>query len=420
MRTRRRLLSDVTPLRESGQYRLLYAGELFAFLGSQLTVVAVPLQVYLLTRSSLAVGLVGLAQLGPLLVCSLLGGAVVDAVDRRVLLVWVQLARGALGVGLVANAMRPQPLLWPLYALTAAGAGLQAVDAPARTAAIPALVRRELLPAAAALHQILMQVGLVAGPALAGLVVARAGLGAAYAIEVATFAAASLLAAALRPLPPGAGAARAGIASVREGLRFLRGRRALQGCFLIDLNAMVFGMPRALFPALGTGLFHGGPGTVGLLYAAPGAGALLGALTAGWVGGVRRQGRAVLVAVAAWGAAITVFGLVSWLPLALVLLAVAGAADVVSAVFRNTILQLTVPDGLRGRLVAIHIGVVTGGPRLGDAEAGAVAALAGPRVSVVSGGLACLAGVALLAWRLPELDRTAIEPSDPDAQQLDL
>jgi MFS family permease len=420
MRTRRRLLSDVTPLRESRQYRLLYAGELLAFLGSQLTVVAVPLQVYLLTRSSLAVGLVGLAQLGPLLVCSLLGGAVVDAVDRRVLLVWVQLARGALGVGLVANALRPQPLLWPLYALTAAGAGLQAIDAPARTAAIPALVRRELLPAAAALHQILMQVGLVAGPALAGLLVGQAGLAAAYAIEVGTFAAASLLALALRPLPPGAGAARAGIASVQEGLRFLRGRRALQGTFLIDLNAMVFGMPRALFPALGTGLFHGGPGTVGLLYAAPGAGALLGALTAGWVGGVRRQGRAVLLAVTVWGAAITVFGLVAWLPLALALLAVAGAADVISAVFRNTILQLTVPDGLRGRLAAIHIGVVTGGPRLGDAEAGAVAAIAGPRVSVVSGGLACLAGVALIAWRLPELGRTAIEPSDPGAQQLDL
>lgn len=413
MPARRRLLSDVTPLRESPQYRLLYGGELLAFLGSQLTVVAVPLQVYLQTRSSLAVGLVGLAQLGPLLACSLVGGVVVDAVDRRVLLVWVQLARGALSLGLVANALRPEPALWPLYVLTAAGAGLQAVDAPARTAAIPAMVRRELLPAAAALHQILMQVGVVAGPAVAGLLVARAGLAAAYAIDVATFLLASLLALALRPLPPGAGAARAGVASVMEGFRFLRGRRALQGTFLIDLNAMVFGMPRALFPALGTELFGGGPGTVGLLYAAPGAGALLGALTAGWVGGVRRQGRAVLVAVTVWGAAITVFGLVSWLPLALALLAVAGAADVVSAVFRNAILQLTVPDGLRGRLAAIHIAVVTGGPRLGDAEAGAVAALTSPQVSVVTGGLACLAGVALLAWRIPELDRTVMEPSRP-------
>ncbi|HYT26662.1 MAG TPA: MFS transporter [Actinomycetota bacterium] len=413
MRTRPRLLSDFTPLRESRQYRLLYAGELVALLGSQLTVVAVPLQVYLLTRSSLAVGLIGLAQLGPLLACSLIGGAVVDAVDRRVLLVWVQLARGALSAGLAVNALRPHPAIWPLYVLTAAGAGLQALDAPARTAAVPALVRRELVPAAAALHQILMQVSMVAGPAVAGLVVARASLAAAYGIDVATFTLASLLAVALRPLPPGEGGTRAGVASVREGLRFLRGRRVLQGAFLVDLNAMVFGMPRALFPALGTGLFHGGPGTVGLLYAAPGAGALVGALTAGWVGGVRRQGRAVLVAVAAWGAAVTLFGVVAWLPLALGLLALAGAADVVSAVFRSTILQLTVPDGLRGRLAAINIAVVTGGPRLGDAEAGAVAALAGPQFSVVSGGLACLAGVALLAWRLPELGRTAIEPDAP-------
>jgi Transmembrane secretion effector len=411
MPTRPRLLSDITPLRESRQYRVLYVGELFAFVGSQLTVVAVPLQVYLLTRSSLAVGLVGLAQLGPLLACSLVGGALVDAVDRRALLIWVQLVRGALSAGLVVNALQPRASLWPLYALTAASAGLSAVDAPARTAAIPALVRRELLPAAAALHQILLTAGLVAGPALAGLIVGRAGLAAAYGIEVATFVAASLLAAALRPLPPGEGAIRAGVGSIREGFRYLRGKRALQGCFLIDLNAMIFGMPRALFPALGTGLFGGGPGTVGLLYAAPGAGALLGALTAGWVGRVHRQGRAVLAAVSVWGAAITVFGLVSWLPLALGLLAVAGAADVVSAVFRNTILQLTVPDGLRGRLSSIHIAVVTGGPRLGDAESGAVAAIAGPQFAVVSGGLACLAGVALLAWRLPELDRTVMEPS---------
>jgi len=415
MPTRPRLLSDITPLRESRQYRLLYVGELLAFLGSQITVVAVPLQIYLLTHSSLAVGLVGLAQLGPLLACSLVGGALVDAVDRRLLLVWVQLARGALSAGLVVNALQPHPAIWPLYVLTAVATGLSAIDAPARTAAIPALVRRELLPAAAALHQIVMQVGTVAGPALAGLIVARAGVGAAYAIDVTTFCLASLLAAALRPLPPGEGATRAGVGSVREGFRFLRGRRALQGTFVIDLNAMIFGMPRALFPALGTGLFGGGPGTVGLLYAAPGAGALVGALTAGWVGAVRRQGRAVLVAVTVWGAAITVFGLVSWLPLALALLALAGAADVVSAVFRNAILQLTTPDGLRGRLSAIHIAVVTGGPRLGDAEAGAVAALAGPRFAVVSGGLACLAGVALLSWLLPELDRTVMEPSSQRA-----
>src|SRR6266540_3212632 len=398
MRTRPRLLADTTPLRESRQYRLLFLNEGLAFLGSQITVVAVPLQVYLLTHSSLAVGLVGLAQLGPLLACSLVGGAVVDAVDRRTLMLWVQLARGALSAGLVVNALAPHPSLWPLYALTSVSAGLSAFDSPARMAAVPAL------------HQVLTQGGQVAGPAAAGLIVARASFATAYTVDFATFTAAGLLALALRRLPPGEGGTRAGVASVWEGLRFLRGRRALQGNFVIDLNAMVFGMPRALFPALGTGLFGGGPATVGLLYAAPGAGALAGALLAGWVGSVRRQGRAVLVAVAVWGLAITVFGLAAWLPLALVLLAVAGAADVFSAVFRNTILQLTVPDGLRGRLSAIHIAVVTGGPRLGDAEAGAVAALAGPRFSVVSGGLACLAGAALIAWRIPELDRVSIAP----------
>jgi MFS family permease len=411
MRTRSRLLADITPLRESRQYRLLFLGEGFALFGTQITVVAVPLQVYLLTHSSLAVGLVGLAQLGPLLLCSLVGGAIVDAVDRRTLMIWVQLARGLLSAGLALNALTPHPSLWPLYVLTAASAGLSAVDGPARMAVVPVLVRRDLVSAAAALHQILNQVGQVAGPAAAGLIVAGASFSTAYAIDFGTFTIASLLASAMRRLPPGEGATRAGAASIWEGLRFLRGRRALQGNFVIDLNAMVFGMPRALFPALGTGLFGGGPATVGLFYAAPGAGALVGALLAGWVGRVRRQGRAVLIAVAVWGAAITVFGLAAWLPLAMVLLAVAGAADVFSAVFRNTILQLTVPDGLRGRLSAIHIAVVSGGPRLGDAEAGGVAALAGPRFSVVSGGLACLVGVALIAWRIPELDRVAIAPA---------
>jgi MFS family permease len=185
----------------------------------------------------------------------------------------------------------------------------------------------------------------------------------------------------------------------------LRGRRVIQGGFLIDIDAMVLGMPRALFPALGTGLYGGGAATVGLLYAAPGAGALLGALTTGWVGHVRRQGLAVLVAVMVWGAAIAGFGTTHVLALGLVLLAVAGAADVISAVFRNTILQLSVPDSLRGRLSAVHIAVVTGGPRLGDAESGAVAALTTPRISVVSGGLGCMAGVVVVGWLMPEFRR---------------
>jgi MFS family permease len=221
----------------------------------------------------------------------------------------------------------------------------------------------------------------------------------------------------MRPQPPEGGGTRASLASIREGLRYLRGRRVLDSTFLIDLNAMVFGMPRALFPALGTGLFGGGEVTVGLLYSAPGAGALLGALFSGWVGRVRRQGLAVIIAVVGWGAAIALFGIARWLPLALVLLAVAGAADVVSAVFRNTILQLSVPDALRGRLSAVHIAVVTSGPRIGDVEAGAVAALTSPQFSVVSGGIACMVGVlAVHAWAPGlahyQLDRAPVD-SEP-------
>jgi len=212
----------------------------------------------------------------------------------------------------------------------------------------------------------------------------------------------------VRPMPPaGGGATSGGWAAVREGLAFARSTPVLLSTFVIDLNAMVFGMPRALFPALAVTTYHVGPDGLGLMYAAPGAGALLGAAASGWVGGVRRQGMAVIVSVVAWGAAIVAFGLVprDWFPLALVLLAAAGWADVVSAVFRNTILQLVAPDAMRGRLSALHIAVVTSGPRLGDVEAGAVAAATSVRFSVVSGGLACIAGVAILHAVNPVLAR---------------
>ncbi|MDP9071260.1 MAG: MFS transporter [Actinomycetota bacterium] len=402
---RRRLLLDVSPLRASRDFRLLFAGQLISFMGSQLTVVAVAYQVYLLTRSSLQVGLVSMAQLGPLIAGSLVGGAIADSTDRRRLLLWMQVALALTAVGLAVNASLAQPAVWPLYVLTALTAAFSGLDRPARNAAIPNLVPRGSLPAAYALMQVQMQVGLTAGPALAGILLGRAGLATVFWIDVATFVVAFAAVAGVRPLPPEGGGVRASAASIVEGVRFIKGNRLLAGTFVIDLDAMVFGMPRALFPALGTGLYGGGAQTVGLLYAAPGAGALLGALLTGWVSNVRRQGLAVVVSVAVWGLAVAAFGLVSWLPLGLFLLALAGAADMVSAVFRNTILQLSVPDSLRGRLSSAHIAVVTGGPRLGDAEAGAVAALAGPRVSAVSGGLACAVGVAVIARLFPELVR---------------
>jgi MFS family permease len=402
---RRRLFVDITPLRASRDYRLLFGGQLISFMGRQVTVVAIPVQVYDLTHSSFAVGMTGLVALGPLVALSLVGGAIADAMDRRRLLLIANLLLAATSAGLALNAQRGHhAALWPIYLLTALAAGFSGLELPTRSAATPALVGLELLPAAAALGQILVQVGQVVGPALAGPLIDGVGMASAYWFDTATFGAAVAATLLIRPLPPEGGGTRASVSSVKEGLTYLRGRRVLQSTFVVDINAMVFGMPRALFPALAENVFRGGAGTVGLLYAAPGAGAFVAALASGWVGGVRRQGRAVLFAVAAWGVAIALFGLTSSLVVALTLLAVAGAADVVSAVFRNTILQVTVPDNLRGRLSAVHIAVVTGGPRLGDAEAGAVAAISTPRVSVVSGGLACVLGVLAVHRWAPQFD----------------
>ncbi|HUQ64226.1 MAG TPA: MFS transporter [Acidimicrobiales bacterium] len=419
MNRRRRLFADLTPLRESRDYRLLFAGQAVSNIGRQVTVVAVPFQVFELTHSSLAVGMVGLASLGPILVLSLVGGAIADAVDRRKLLLVIQVLMGLTSAVLALNAIQDAPALWPLYILGPLAAGLAGIDLPTRNAMVPTLVSREKYPAAAALNQIIWQLGLVAGPALAGVVIGQVSLATAYWIDVATFGVAILTVAGMRPHPPmeedpevaalrtpggwGRSSPRALATSIADGLRYLRGRRLLVSTFVIDIIAMVFGMPRALFPALGTEVFGGGAATVGLLYAAPGAGALIGAIFTGWVGTVRRQGLAVIVSVLGWGAAIAAFGLVVWLPGALVLLAIAGAADVISAVFRNTILQLSLPDNLRGRLSAVHIAVVSGGPYLGDAEAGAVAALASAQFSVVSGGVACIIGVLILAKIVPEL-----------------
>ena len=411
----RRILLDLTPLRRSRDYRALVAGLGVSVLGNQLTTVAVPFQVYAITRSSLVVGLVSLTQLFPLIFGSLLGGSLVDAVDRRRILIVVETIGALCSAALALNAdLGPQ--LWPLFLFPAVTAALSGIDSSARNAMLPGLVGMELLPASNAIFQSLFQTGAIVGPAVAGLLLAGAGVHLIYWIDAASFLIAMSAVLTMSPQPvasasePGPGAtavgpARPGWRSTLEGLRFVRRSTPLQGAYLIDVNAMVFGMPRALFPALAATVFGGGATTVGLLYAAPGAGALLGALTSGWVGRVRRQGRAVVVAVLVWGASIAAFGVAHWLPLALLLLAVAGWADVLSAVFRNTIIQFAGPDGMRGRLMGVQMAVVAGGPRLGDLEAGAVATAFGDTVSVVSGGLACIAGALLIAWRLPGFTR---------------
>ena len=406
----------MAPLRRTRDFRLVFTGQLVSTLGTQLTAVAVPYQVFRITHSSLDVGLVSTAQLIPLVIFSMVGGVMADSHDRRRLLMVTELFLAVASTGLAVNGSLRHPALWPLYALTAVQGGLAGFDRPAFNAAIARLVPTSDLAAAYSLWQVQYQVGIVVGPSVAGVILAGGGVSTVYWIDVATFVVSFVSVAAQRPQPPLHVPDRlTGWRSIHEGLSYIRGRQVIQGVYLMDIDAMVFGMPRALFPALGLDFFHGGARAVGFLYAAPGAGALVGALTTGWVKAVRRQGRAVIMAVVLWGAAIAAFGLVHILVVALVLLAIAGWADVLSAVFRSTILQTVIPDHIRGRMSAIQIAVVQGGPRLGDLEAGAVADGFGSSFSVVSGGVACVAGAVLLAAALPGFrhqEAPAAEPED--------
>jgi MFS family permease len=399
----RGILLDVEPLRRDRDYRLLWTGQVISGVGRQVTVVALPFQLYVLTGSTLAVGLLALVQLVPILVFALGGGAVADAVDRRRLLLITQLGLTVASGALFLLASSPDAPIWGYYFVAFVAAGLGAVDQPARSSAVPRLVPRERLPAAIALNQLGFQAMAVAGPALGGILIATVGVAAAFAFDAVTFVAAIVAVLLIAPIPPAPGAARPSIATVKEGLRFVRRRRIVLSTFVVDFVAMVFGMPTSLFPALALDVYGVGAAGLGLMAAAPAAGALVGAALTGWVGRIRRPGRAVIVAVAGWGLSITAFGLSAWFPLALLFLAMAGAADVFSAVLRSAIVQLETPDEIRGRVVGVHILVVTSGPRLGDAEAAAVAALTSAQFSVVSGGILCLVGLAAVARRFPEL-----------------
>lgn len=412
----RNLSVDLAPLRESRDFRLSWLSLVISETGTSISLVAVFYQVYQLTKSSAAVGLVGLAKFIPLLIASIGGGSIIDAVDRRKLIIITQTGLALTAMGLFITSLTSNPSVLWIYGITAIASLFHGLDSPAKSAMTPRLVTPDKLAGALALKQVAWNATMVIGPAVGGLIIARLGLSWAYAIDVLSFGAALFAAYLLRPMPPEAhpdGAPR-GLAAIAEGFRFLKGRKVIQGTFVIDLFAMIFGMPRALFPVLAAVQFDRGAEVVGALFAAPAAGALVAALTSGWVGKVRRQGVAVMVSVAVWGFGIAAFGLVGdrlWL--ALVLLAMAGGADVISAVFRSTILQSSVPDALRGRMSGIFILVVAGGPRLGDLEAGLVAEAFSPTVSVVSGGVLCLLGVVLMVPFFREFVRYRSDvPSD--------
>jgi MFS family permease len=388
----RRHAVDTRPL-ATPAYKRLLIGQGTAFIGSMLTQVAVPVQVYGISHSSLYVGLVGLAGLVPIVVFGLYGGAIADAMDRRVLYFWSSIGTWAVTIALLVQTLLSVNSVGLILGLVAVQSAAFAIASSTRGAIIPRIVDEELVPAANTLSFTIGNVGQVVGPLFAGLLVTRShGFAYAYSLDAVLFTAALYSALRLPPIPPDGSAPKLGLRSVAEGLAFIATRPVLIMSFAVDIAAMVLAMPRALFPAAADARFHG---QVGPLYAAIAIGAVIAGLSSGWIGRVRRQGVALVVAIVCWGAAVALSGLAHALWLAVGFLALAGAADLVSAVYRQTILQTYAPDEMRGRMQGVFIAVVAGGPRLGDVRAGGTAAATSTTFSWVGGGIACMAVVAV-------------------------
>jgi MFS family permease len=396
-----RLVIDIAPLRSSRQFRLLWTGESVSDVGTHITEVAVAYQVFQITHSPFAVGLLGLCQLVPLLSLSVVGGAIADRTDRRRLLRLTFAVLPLLSAALAVNALLSRPHLWVLYAFATLTAAAYALYSPTARSTPPLFFPKEELPAVFAISSISHGFGALFGPAVSGVLIASIGLPGTYLIDVATFLVALGALARLDPIPQVRDEHPPFLESLREGIRYLKGRPVLQSTFTFDLNAMVFGFPTALFPAMAERI-GGGAQTVGFLYAAPYAGSVLITVLSGRAKHVRRQGLAVMLSIAAWGAFLVAFGLSTTLWISLVMLAAAGAADMWSGIFRTTIAQTVVSDEMRGRLSGIELAVVATGPALGDLEAGAVASLVSVPFSIVSGGLACIAGVGILGALFPQ------------------
>jgi MFS family permease len=396
----RRAAIDTRPLGHAA-YRRLWLGQAVSYTGFQLTSVAISVQVYDLTRSSLWVGLLGPANLVPLIVFGLWGGAVADTMDRRRLLILASLVTWAATLGLLVQALLHMGSVSLIIGLVVVQAVGFAITSPTRGAVIPRLLPAVLVPAANTLSFTASQVATFVGPLLAGVVIGHGGYAVAYGIDAVLFTVGLYAAVRLPALPPlGGEIRRPGLRSVVEGLRFLVTRPVLMMSFVVDIIAMGVALPRALFPEVAVTRF-GGEAAVGWLVAAIAIGGVVGGLVSGWIGRIQRQGIALITVIAIWGLAVAGAGLARSLWLAVLMLALGGAADLVSAVFRQTILQTYAPDEMRGRLQGVFTVVVAGGPRLGDLRAGAMASFAGATASWVGGGLACSALVVLAGLAVP-------------------
>ena len=396
---------DLSPLKASRDYRLLFLGQFISAFGSSISYVVLPWQMYQLTKSTFAVAMISLAEFVPMFVMAFVGGALADFIDRRRLIVIAEIGLTVCCGLLVANALLAAPRAWVLVVVAALFAALNGLHRPALEALTPRLVAPELMPAVAALGMFRWSFSFIAGPALAGLIATGFGASVAFSLDAATFVISIVALLLIRSVPMPAKQdddERPSLKSVIDGLKYARSRQELLGTYLIDINAMFFGMPIALFPAIAESF---GGASVGLFYAMPAVGSLFISLTSGWTGRINRHGLAVTIAATVWGVAIIIFGMVGNLWLALAFLALAGAADAVSGVFRMTMWNQTIPDHMRGRLAGIEMISYLTGPYLGNAEAGIVASAFGLRASVVSGGVLCVAGSVVLGLLLPKFIR---------------
>jgi MFS family permease len=413
-RSSSRLLIDLSALRQFPVARRIVLGLAFTQTGAQITAVTLAFQVFEVTHSTFDVGVVSLVQILPTFVVGMIGGSLADAINRRRLLVVGDAIIFAGSATLAAVTAVHADHLWLIYLLAAVNTAGMGLDAPTRYATLFSVVDSKTFISANSIRQVTDRIAFIVGPSLAGVIITGAGVETAYAVDAAAALLGIVSLISIGPLPASGAAIGPGLRSMLESIQFLRRSKPTLGCFLGDLNAMVLGMPTALFPAIAIRQFHGGAGVVGLLFAAPGAGALLFSLFSGWSVRVRRPGVAVCIAIACWGSAIAAFGFSRSLVVAMALLAVAGAADTVSVLFLSTIIQSETPDALRGRVSALQTGILGNGPRLGGVESGLVASLANIQFAVVSGGIGCIAGVGLIAWCFPAFFRYRFEAGAPD------
>jgi len=403
---------DLRPLKRNRDFRYAYIGQFISFFGTMMSWVALPYQIYHLTNSTLAVGLLGVIELVPLLLTAFIGGALADVLDRRKLLIRAEMGMAIGCLGLVINAMIPHPQLWIVYLIAAILSGLSGLHRPSLDALMPRLVSHEEIQATSVLAMFRSTVGMIGGPAVAGVCIASLGLAWTFAFDFLTFLFSIAALMQVKSMVQSENQERPSLKSVVVAIKYAISRQELMGTYVIDFVAMVFAMPNALFPAMAVML--GGTKALGWLYTAPAIGALIITVFSAWTKKVKRHGAAVAIAAILWGSSIACVGLFNHLFMIVFFLILAGAADCVSGIFRTTIWNETIPDKLRGRMASLEMVSYMSGPLLGSAQVGFLASMTGTQISILIGGILCVVAVCLSVFLLPSFWRYHAETSDPN------